>query len=55
MLGLTLLTGEPLMCVIIFVGKSNKDLVELRIDPFCNSILGDQNDNDFILQNTGKS
>lgn len=29
-----LLTGEPLMCVIIFAGEKNRDLVELGVDPF---------------------
>ena len=40
LLGLTLLTGEPLMCVIIFAGEKSKDVVELGIDPFCKTIYG---------------
>ena len=33
-LGLTLLTGDPLMCVVIFSGEKKKDLTELGVDPF---------------------
>ena len=55
LLGLTLLTSDPLMCVIIFSGKERKDLVELGIDPFCEEeIIGELGNTDFIIKNTGK-
>ena len=33
LLGLTLLSGEPLMCVVIFAGKRRNPVVEMGIDP----------------------
>ena len=54
LLGLTLLTGEPLMCVIIFAGEKNRDLVELGVDPFCETIIGDASEHDYVVKNTGK-
>ena len=56
LLGLTLLTGDPLMCVIIFSGERNRDLIELGVDPFIEKedIIGDVSDGDYVINNTGK-
>ena len=54
LLGLTLLTGEPLMCVIIFSGENEKTFVETGVDPNCEKIYGLETDYDFVLKNTGK-
>ena len=54
LLGLNLLTGEPLMCVIIFEGKQNCDMVEIGIDPFVEEINGSVSENDYVIKYTGK-
>ena len=52
LLGLTLLTGAPLMCVMIFAGKRRNAMVELGIDPFAKDV-GDVTDVDYIMKNKG--
>ena len=44
------------MCVIIFSGERNRDLIELGVDPFIEKedIIGDVSDGDYIIKNTGK-
>jgi len=50
--GLTALTGEPVMCVIIIEGTTRQVEVELGID-YSAPWTGSAEDNDFIEQNTG--
>ena len=50
LLGLTLLTGEPLMCVIIFSGENEKTFVETGVDPNCEKIYGLETDYDFVFE-----
>lgn len=52
-LGLTLLTGEPLMCVVIFAGKTPKAEVEFGLDPFVD-IIGEKTDQNYIKTTVGK-
>jgi len=53
LLGLTLLTGRPLMCVVIMAGDKPKPEVETGIDIFADQI-GASTDRDYIKNNTGK-
>ena len=50
LLRLTLLTGAPLMCVMIFAGKRRNAMVELGDDPFAEDI-GEVTDYDYIMKN----
>ena len=52
LLGLTLLNGAPLMCVMIFAGKRRNAMVELGIDPFADDV-GEVTDLDYIMKNKG--
>ena len=45
LLGLTLLSGVSLMCVVIFAGKRRNPVLEMGVDPFSEEI-GSQNDAD---------
>ena len=53
LLGLTLLSGKPLMCVVIFVGKRCSPVVEMEIDPRAEEV-GPVLDEDYIIKNCGK-
>jgi len=53
LLGLTLLTGEPLMCVVVMASDNPKPEVETGIDFFAEQI-GASIDRDYIINNTGK-
>ena len=53
LLGLTLLIGEPLMCVLIMAGDNPKPEVETGIDFFAEQI-GASTDRDYIINNIGK-
>jgi len=53
LLGLILLTGEPLICVVIMAGDNPKPEVETGIDFFAEQI-GASTDRDYIINNTGK-
>ena len=53
LLGLTLLTGQPLMCVLIMAGDTPKTEVETGIDIFAQQI-GVPTDRDYVLNNTGE-
>ena len=48
LIGLTLLTSAPLLCVMILTGKRHNVIVELGVDPFAKDI-GEITDNDFII------
>ena len=52
LLGLTLLTGQPLMCVLIMAGDTPKTEVETGIDIFVGQI-GAPSDPDYVFKNTG--
>ena len=52
-LGLTLLNGKPLMCVVIMAGERPKAEVEAGIDMFATAI-GSVNDDDYFEKNTGE-
>ena len=52
-LGLTLLDGRPLMCVVIMSGEHPKAEVETGIDVFAEAV-GDVEDDDYFEKNTGK-
>ena len=51
-LGLTVLTGETLMCVMNFAGKHRDKAIELGIESFAEEI-GLDKDRDSILKNKG--
>ena len=53
LLGLTLLNGVPLMCVVIFAGKRRNPVLEMAVDLFTEEI-GSQNDADYMIKNMGK-
>jgi len=53
MIGLTALTGDPVMCVIIIEGTRPNASIEAGIDITIQP-KGDPNDPDFILKNSGK-
>ena len=53
LLGLTLLTGEPLMCVVIFAGKRRNPQYEMGVDPRVKPV-GNADDEDYVLKNMGK-
>ena len=50
LLGLTLLSGQPLMYVMVAVGKHHNAMVELGVDPFAEDIR-DDNDTDNSMNN----
>ena len=52
-LGLTLLNGHPLMCVVIMAGEKPKAEVETGIDVFAEAV-GNVDDDDYFERNTGK-
>ena len=52
-LGLTLLDGRPLMCMVIMTGENPKAEVETGIDVFAEAV-GHVYDNDYFEKNTGK-
>ena len=54
LLGLTLLSGDALMCVVIFSGKRRNTMVETGIDMFAEE-FGEVSDKDYILKNSGKN
>ena len=49
LLGLTLLSGDALMCVVIFSGKRRNTMVETGIDMFAEE-FGEFSDKDYILK-----
>ena len=51
-LGVTLLNGIPLMCVVIFAGKKCEAKYELGVDPRA-EVVGDLDDEDFVVKNMG--
>ena len=53
LLGLTLLSGEPLVYVIIFVGKRRNPVVEMEIDPRTEEV-GSVLDEDYIFKSFGE-
>ena len=53
LLGLTLLTGEPLMCVVIFAGLRRNPQYEMGVDPRVEPV-GNIDDEDYVLKNMGK-
>ena len=52
-MGLTLFNGDPLLCVIIFSGKSPRDDIELGYDDTV-PMIGHLDDEDFMEKNIGK-
>mmetsp|Transcript_25328 Transcript_25328/g.29834 ORF Transcript_25328/g.29834 Transcript_25328/m.29834 type:complete len:143 (+) Transcript_25328:1172-1600(+) len=48
-----MLTGDPLMCVVIMAGERPKAEVETGIDMFAETI-GSIDDDDYFLKNSGK-
>ena len=52
-LGLTALTGEPVMCIVIFAGNKEHAIVETGLDLSAPTI-GSPNDADFVEKNSGK-
>ena len=52
LIGLTALSGEPVMCVIILEGKNPKASIEAGIDINVQPV-GDVNDEDFVQNNSG--
>ena len=52
-LGLTVLTSEHVICVVIFAGKRNNALWELGLDLEI-EVEGDARDDDFVQNNSGK-
>ena len=48
---ITLLTGEPLICIVIFSGKIRKSIVETGIDCFVET-TGDPRDADYFEKNS---
>lgn len=53
LIGLTTLSGTPLMCIVVMKGKRVRPEVELGIDPFA-EIVGEQGDANYVRNNTGK-
>mmetsp|Transcript_13738 Transcript_13738/g.25865 ORF Transcript_13738/g.25865 Transcript_13738/m.25865 type:complete len:93 (-) Transcript_13738:1139-1417(-) len=51
-IGLTALTGEPVMCIIIIQGKERKVEIELGVD-YSAHWEGSPDDIDFIAKNIG--
>ena len=49
LLDLTLLNGEPLMCVLIFAGKCINKQVEVGVDPFTEEVGIDTN-GDYMIK-----
>ena len=49
LLGLTLLSGLPLMCVVIFAVKRDNPVLETSVDPFAEEV-GSQNDADYMIK-----
>ena len=52
-LGLTLLNGPPLMCVVIFAGMRRNPQYEMGVDPRVEPV-GNVDDEDYVLKNMGK-
>jgi len=52
-MGLTLLSGDPVMCILIIAGKKPSALVELRINNDA-TMVGKEGDEDFFENNCGK-
>ena len=52
LMGLTALTGKPVMCILVLTGKTPKTDVETGIDMFAESI-GVATDHDFFINNSG--
>ena len=52
-LGLTTLSGKPVMCCIIFAGLRENALCETGLD-LTAEIIGETSDDDFLEKNTGK-
>ena len=52
MIGLTALTGEPVMCILIIEGKLPNGSIEAGID-FTVTPTGSSSDSDFIIKNSG--
>ena len=53
LLGLTLLTGKPLMCVVIFTDIRENKMVEMGVDPMAEEV-GNIEDEDYVLFFWGK-
>ena len=51
-MGLTSLTGEPVMCVVIFSGKKPNALCELGLDLSAET-FGSPDDPDYMQNNSG--
>ena len=52
MIGLTALTGDPLICILILEGKTPNGSVEAGID-FTVTPVGEPSDDDYIIRNSG--
>lgn len=52
-MGLTLLTGQPLMCVVILTGTHMKSEIEMGVDMFSETV-GNPHDPDYVSKNSGK-
>ena len=53
LMGLTLLSGEPVMCILIIAGKKPNALVEMGINNEA-TMVGKEGDEDFFENNCGK-
>jgi hypothetical protein len=53
-MGLTALTGEPVMCIVIIEGMQRQVEIELGIDLDVQTDVGSLNDMDYVKRNTGK-
>ena len=54
LLELTALSGDPIMCVIIFAGKRHNPLCETGIDIFAEQV-GEVSDEDYFKRNSGQN
>ena len=52
-LGLTILSSEPIICIIIFAGKCHQPLIETGLDLEA-EVEGNEEDDDFFAKNSGK-
>ena len=55
LMGLTMLTGDPVMCVLVIQGKNENALIEMGVDPFKDLHGLNENDPEFLKKNSGKN
>ena len=52
-MGLTALTGDPVMCILVLKETGEDGYVDVGLDEFA-TVVGEQSDVDFILKNSGQ-